>query len=74
VHVLHEPSGNLWFGSKFPDAPALFETQESFAKLWRGPQRVFVWTDQDDPNELQALPYFLLARRGGKTIFTNQQP
>jgi len=74
LHVLQEPRGNLWLGAKFPDAPALFETQESFAKLWRGPQRVFVWTDQDDPKELQGLPHFLLARRGGKTIFTNQQP
>jgi len=73
LHVLDEPRGNLWFGAKFPDAPALFETQESFDKLWRGPQRVFVWTDQDDPKELQGLPHFLLARRGGKTIFTNQK-
>jgi len=74
LHVLDEPRGNLWFGAKFADAPALFETQESFAKLWRGPQRVFVWTDQDDPKALQGLPHFLLARRGGKTIFTNHQP
>jgi 4-amino-4-deoxy-L-arabinose transferase-like glycosyltransferase len=73
LHVLQEPRGNLWFGAKFPDAPALFETQESFARLWRGPQRVFIWTDQDDPKELQGLPHFVLARRGGKTIFTNQQ-
>ena len=74
LHVLDEPRGNLWFGAKFPDAPALFETQESFAKLWQGTQRVFVWTDQDDPKELQGLPHFVLARSGGKTIFTNQQP
>jgi len=74
VHILDVPRGNLWFGAKFPDAPALFETQESFDKLWRGPQGVFIWTDQDDPKELQGLPHFLLARRGGKTIFTNQQP
>ena len=26
VRVLHEPSGNLWYGSKFPDAPRVFET------------------------------------------------
>jgi len=74
LHVLDEPRGNLWFGAKFPDAPALFETRESFTKLWRGPQRVFIWTDQDDAKELQGLPHFVLARRGGKTIFTNQQP
>jgi 4-amino-4-deoxy-L-arabinose transferase-like glycosyltransferase len=74
LHVLDQPRGNLWFGAKFPDAPALFETQESFARLWGEPQRVFLWTDQDDPKALQGLPHFLLARRGGKTIFTNQQP
>ena len=37
VHVLHEPSGNLWYGAKFPDAPHIFETPESLAVLWNGP-------------------------------------
>src|SRR5579864_5390823 len=32
VHVLHEPSGNLWYGEKFPDAPHVFETPQSFAR------------------------------------------
>lgn len=71
--VLHPPSGNLWYGSKFPDAPLVFETPQTFDALWSGPKRVFLWTDQDDPKELQALPYFLLARSGGKAIFTNRQ-
>jgi 4-amino-4-deoxy-L-arabinose transferase-like glycosyltransferase len=74
LHVLDVPRGNLWFGAKFPDAPPLFETQESFDKLWQGPHRIFIWTDQDDPKELQGLPHFVLARRGGKTIFTNREP
>jgi 4-amino-4-deoxy-L-arabinose transferase-like glycosyltransferase len=74
LRILHEPSGNLWYGAKFPDAPPVFETPASFAALWAGPQRVFVWTDQDDPKALQGLPRFVLARRGGKTIYTNQQP
>ena len=74
VHVLGEPSGNLWFGAKFPDSPKIFETPESVAALWAGPQRVFVWTDQDDPKELRGLPTFLLARKGGKAIYTNREP
>jgi 4-amino-4-deoxy-L-arabinose transferase-like glycosyltransferase len=74
VHVLHEPSGNLWFGAKFPDSPKIFETPQSVAEMWTGPQRVFVWTDQDDPKELQGLKTFLLARRGGKAIYTNREP
>ncbi len=72
VRVLHEPSGNLWYGEKFPDAPHVFETPQSLAALWPGPARIFVWTDQDDPKELAGLPHFLLARSGGKAIFTNR--
>jgi hypothetical protein len=74
VHVLHAPSGNLWYGEKFPDAPKIFETPESVAAMWNGPGQVFVWTDQDTPKELQGLKTYQLARSGGKTIFTNREP
>lgn len=72
--VLHAPSGNLWFGAKFPDAPHVFETQQSLVALWSGRARIFLWTDQDDPKELRDLPHFLLARSGGKAVFTNRAP
>jgi len=72
VRVLHAPSGNLWYGEKFPDAPHVFETVQSLAELWPGPARIFVWTDQEDPKELAGLPHFLLARSGGKAIFSNR--
>jgi len=74
VHVLHEPSGNLWYGAKFPDAPHIFETPESLAVLWSGPAEVFLWTDQEDPEELRGLTSFLLARSGGKSIYSNRPP
>lgn len=74
VHVLHEPSGNLWYGSTFPDAPHVFETQETLVALWNGDRRVFLWTDQENPRELQGLTSFLLARNGGKSILTNRHP
>jgi 4-amino-4-deoxy-L-arabinose transferase-like glycosyltransferase len=74
VHVLHEPSGNLWYGAKFPDAPHIFETPESLAAMWNGPGQVFVWTDQEEPKELQGLKAYPMARSGGKTIFTNREP
>jgi 4-amino-4-deoxy-L-arabinose transferase-like glycosyltransferase len=74
VHVLHEPSGNLWYGAKFPDAPHIFETAESLAVLWNGPEEVFLWTDQQEPKELRGLKSYQLARSGGKFIFTNRAP
>jgi hypothetical protein len=73
VRVLHEPSGNLWYGSKFPDAPHVFETASSFAQLWSSPTTVFLWTDQDNPKELVGLPHYFLARSGGKSIFSNRE-
>jgi 4-amino-4-deoxy-L-arabinose transferase-like glycosyltransferase len=71
LRVLHEPSGNLWYGSKFPDAPRVFETQASFDALWSGPTRVFLWTDRQDPKELHGATCYVLAHSGGKSILTN---
>jgi 4-amino-4-deoxy-L-arabinose transferase-like glycosyltransferase len=72
VHVLGEPSGNLWYGAKFPDAPRIFETPRSMAALWDGPETVFVWTDREEPKGLAGLKTYPLAHSGGKVIFTNR--
>ncbi|MGD0414823.1 MAG: glycosyltransferase family 39 protein [Terriglobales bacterium] len=72
LHSLHAPGGNMWYGTQFPGAPRVFETQASFVEMWNGPQRVFFWTDQEDPVALRGLTSYVVARRGGKTIFANQ--
>jgi 4-amino-4-deoxy-L-arabinose transferase-like glycosyltransferase len=72
VRILHERTANLYYGSLFPDAPQVFETQASFDGLWSGPTRVFLWTDQADPRELHGAPRYVLARVGGKSVLTNR--
>jgi hypothetical protein len=74
VHVLHEPSGALWYGAKFSDSPHIFETPESLAARWKGPNRVFFWTDIEDPDALHGLEHFVIAQSGGKTIYSNRPP
>ncbi len=69
---LRAPGGNMWYGAQFPDAPPVWETQNSFVALWNGPGRVFLWTDQDDPAALRGLSSYVIARRGGKTIYSNR--
>ena len=71
LRSLHVPTGNMWFGSLFPDAPRVWETKESFAALWHGPGRVFLWTEQENPPELSDLTLHEQARSGGKFIYTN---
>jgi hypothetical protein len=71
LHILHAPSGNLWYGAKFPDAPQVFETESSLASLWTASSTVFLWTEQEDPKALRGEPRHVLAHSGGKFIFTN---
>ncbi len=75
IHILEGRSSNLWYGSFFPDAPHIFETPDSLAAKWRGPQRIFLWQSlTDPPNQLPALPgdVYILVKNGGKEIVSNQ--
>ena len=75
LHFLNGTRANLWFGSLFPDVPPVFETDESFAKLWAGPTRVFFIIFKEGREQyLNQLgrPVYEVARSGGKTIYCNQ--
>ncbi len=75
IHILEGRSSNLWYGSFFPDAPRIFETPDSLAAKWRGPQRIFLWQSlTDPPNQLPELPgdVYILVKNGGKEIVSNQ--
>lgn len=73
VHVL-KATHNLWYGSLFPDAPHIYENEESFTKLWNSQARVFLWTEVDNvPDSLNNMvSRYEVARRGGKMILSNQ--
>ena len=72
VHILHVRSANLWYGSQFPDAPQVFETHDSFVKLWGGPGRVFLWSEGAHPPQVEGLTVYELAHSGGKYILSNR--
>ncbi|MES2393935.1 MAG: glycosyltransferase family 39 protein [Acidobacteriota bacterium] len=75
IHILEGRSSNLWYGSFFPDSPKIFETPDSLAKKWQGPQRIFLWQSRTDPpSQLPPLPgpVYILVKSGGKEIVSNQ--
>ncbi len=75
LHILEGRSSNLWYGSFFPDAPAIFETPQTLAQKWPGPQRIFLWQDlANRPSPLPPLPgpIYVLTTSGGKEIVSNQ--
>ncbi|HEY6376657.1 MAG TPA: glycosyltransferase family 39 protein, partial [Edaphobacter sp.] len=64
----------LWYGSFWPDAPHIFETEDGLHQLWSGPHRIFLMTY--DPNRAADLAHFgpvhTLATAGGKILLSNQ--
>jgi len=74
VHVVNtRTEGDMYYGSLFPDAPAIFEDDTSFARLWKGPGRVFLWVEEDKvPGYVKQSGSYQLARSGGKLILMNR--
>jgi hypothetical protein len=72
IHIFEGRSSNLWYGSFFPDAPRIFEDENSLKLKWSDIHRVYLWQDVSEP--LPKLPgkTYLLLQSGGKEILSNQ--
>jgi len=74
VHLLNGRVNGLWYGSFWPDAPAIFESEASLRQLWSSPRRIFLFTYNPTARTQDLAPYgsiHTLASAGGKTILTN---
>jgi 4-amino-4-deoxy-L-arabinose transferase-like glycosyltransferase len=74
VHLLNGRVNGLWYGSFWPDAPAIFETESTLRQLWSSPRRIFLFTYNPTARTQDLAPYgsmHTLASAGGKTILTN---
>ena len=75
VHVVNGRVNGLWYGSFWPDAPHIFETDSTLRQLWAGPHRVFLLT-YEPKQRISGLaayaPVHVLASSGGKTVLTNR--
>ena len=74
IHVVNtRTEGDMYYGSLYPDAPKIFDDDASFAALWSGPQRVFLWVEEDHvPALVRQTGGYQLARSGGKLILMNR--
>lgn len=75
VHVINGRVNGLWYGSFWPDAPHIFETDSTLRQLWTGPHRIFLLTYQPQQRTSELAAYasvHVLASSGGKTVLTNR--
>jgi hypothetical protein len=74
MRILNGRRNNIWYGSMFPDAPAIFDDDESFEHLWNSGETIFLCTDENQvPSYVKSAGYCELAKRGGKLVLTNEQ-
>jgi hypothetical protein len=75
VHLVNGRINGPWYGSFWQDAPPIFETEATLARLWAGPHRIFLLTYHPDARILGLSPFgpvHVLAAAGGKSVLTNQ--
>lgn len=75
VHLVNGRINGPWYGSFWPDAAPIFETDATLRLLWASPRRIFLLTYHPDlrtPDLSRYGPVHVLAGAGGKCILTNQ--
>ena len=75
ILLLHGRVTTMVFGSTYPDVPPVFLEDEDVRRLWSGPARIFLFTENIRRaaflNMLQ-MPVIDVADQGGKSVLTNK--
>jgi 4-amino-4-deoxy-L-arabinose transferase-like glycosyltransferase len=75
AHFVNGRVNGTWYGSFWPDAPAVFDDDASLDRLWSGPRRIFLLTYTPAARTMSLSPFGpvrTLATAGGKSILTNR--
>jgi hypothetical protein len=75
VLLLNGRMTGLEFGSYYPDAPQCFIGDSEIAQLWKGAQRVFLFTHDREIEKVKKVvngEMFRIAAAGEKTVFSNR--
>ena len=75
AHFVNGRVNGTWYGSFWPDAPAVFDDNASLDRLWAGPRRIFLLTYTPAARTKGLSPFGpvrTLASAGGKSILTNR--
>jgi hypothetical protein len=75
VLLLNGRMTGLEFGSYYPDAPRVFINDDNLTQLWRGAQRVFLFTHDRESERVRSVvqaEVFKVAAAGEKSIYSNR--
>jgi len=74
LHLVNGRVNGPWYGSFWPDAARVFETEDSLHQAWASHDRVFLMTYEPQRRVTDLRPFggvYELKSEGGKTVLTN---
>lgn len=74
IDLVNGRSSSMWFGSTYPDAPAIFLTDEDLVRAWHGSGRVFLFVPPHLKAAVEGLvpQRYVIAAISGKTVYSNR--
>jgi hypothetical protein len=76
IYLVNGRTTSMWFGSQFPDAPAIFLDDADLARVWNERDRVFLFVPPDENARAERVvpqPRYIVAQSSGKAIYSNRR-
>ena len=76
IYLINGNTTSMWFGSRFPDAPAIFLDDSDLVRLWPGRDRIFLFVPPDEMARAKQVipqPQYIVAQSSGKVVYSNQR-
>lgn len=75
ILLVNGRSTSLLWGSRYPDIPHIFLTDDDLLRRWSGPERIFLFVPPEQQARVRDLlgsQAHVFAEQSGKTVYTNR--
>jgi 4-amino-4-deoxy-L-arabinose transferase-like glycosyltransferase len=76
IYLVNGRTTSMWFGSQFPDVPAIFLDDADLVRLWNGRDRVFLFVPPDQIARVKQVipqPQYIVVQSSGKVVYGNRR-
>ena len=74
ISLVNGRTTSMWFGSTFPDAPAIYLEDSGLMRVWSSPARIFLFVPQYERSRVDTIltQKFVVGESSGKIVYSNR--
>jgi hypothetical protein len=74
ISLVNGRTTSMWFGSTFPDAPAIYLEDSDLVRVWSSPARIFLFVPQYERSRVDTIltHKFVAGESSGKIVYSNR--